>query len=231
MEQTPRLLLVDDDLLLCQVLTDYLQAQGFGITVVHDGEAGLAQMNEGDFDLVILDDTLPGLSGIEVLRRIRSRGELPVVLLSARHDDVDRIVGLELGADDCLSRSCNLRELVARLRAILRRTRPVMVAERLRRNAAAGLGLFPAERTATWEGKALELTSTEFNLLEILFNHPGRTLRKAELAMRVLGRELGRYDRSLDMHISNLRKKLGRLADGRSPIQTVHGTGYQLIRK
>lgn len=224
-------MLVDDDRVLCQVLADYLQAQGFAVTFAHDGETGMAEAIEGDHDLVILADMLPGLSGFELLRRIRQQGELPVVVLSAENDEVDRIVGLELGADDCLSKSCNLRELLARLRSILRRTRQTMAEERMRNDDAASLDLFPTERKATWRGKALPLTSTEFNLLEVLFKHTDGAIPKTELAMRVLGREMTRYDRSLDMHISNLRKKLGRLADGRSPIQTVHGAGYQLLRK
>jgi len=231
LEQAPQLLLVDGDPVLCRMLADYLHGHGFGVTAKHDGETGLHHATEDAYDLVILDVMLPGLNGIEVLRRIRQQGELPVVLLSAVLDDVERIVGLELGADDYLSKSCNLRELVARLRSILRRTRHQAAMPRLPGNDPASLSLFPAERTATWRGKPLQLTSTEFNLLEILFNHAGRTIGKAELAMSVLGRELESYDRSLDMHISNLRKKLGRLADGRFPIQTVRGAGYQLLRK
>jgi len=232
LQQAPQLLLVDNDPVLCRTLTDYLQGHGFGVTVKHDGETGLHHATEDAYDLVMLDVMLPGLNGIEVLRRIRQQGELPVVMLSAGSDDVERIVGLELGADDYLSKSCNLRELVARLHSILRRTRhQTTVMQKLPANDTTGLRLFPTERTATWRGKPLQLTSTEFNLLEILFDHAGRTIGKAELAMSVLGRELERYDRSLDMHISNVRKKLGRLADGRFPIQTVRGAGYQLLRK
>ncbi len=231
MEQAPRLLLVDRDPVLCRVLTDYLQGQGFRVTVVSNGEAALLQVARDASDLVILDDMLTGLSSIEVLRRIRRQGELPVVMLSARNDDIERIVGLELGADDYLSKSCNLRELTARLRAILRRARHAMAAEQLRKNGLGSLGLSPLERTAMWRGEMLQLTSTEYDLLEQLFNSAGRAVRKADLAKRVLGREIKRHERSLDMHVSNLRKKLGTLADGRSPIQTVRGAGYQLLRK
>lgn len=231
MKQTPKLLLVDDDPVLCRVLSEYLEAQGFALDLCHDGEAGLLLAMEGDYDLVIFDDTLPGITGIEVLRRIRQHGELPVVMLAATGDDIERIVGLELGADDYLSKSCNLRELVARLNSILRRTRHAVAAERMRRDELTSLTLSVSDRSATWRGKPLPLTSTEFDLLHILFQHSGRALGKAELALNLLGRELTSYDRSLDMHVSNLRKKLGKLADGRSPILTVHGTGYQLIRK
>jgi DNA-binding response OmpR family regulator len=231
MTQMPKLLLVDDDPVLCRVLADYLEAQGFALDLCHDGEEGLSLAMTGDYDLVIFDDTLPGITGIEVLRRIRQHGELPVVMLAAAGDDIERIVGLELGADDYLSKSCNLRELVARLNSILRRTRHAVAAERMRRDELTSLSLSPSDRSATWRGKPLSLTSTEFDLLHILLEHSGRALGKAELALNLLGRELTSYDRSLDMHISNLRKKLGKLADGRSPIQTVHGAGYQLIRK
>lgn len=231
MEQAPRLLLMDGDAVLCQVLTDYLQGQGFSVTVAHDGETGLSQVSQGVHDLVIVDDRLPRLGGMEVLRRVRRQGELPVVILSAGNDDIERIVGLELGADDYLSKSCNLRELVARLNSILRRTRLALAAERMRSSGIESLNLVPSQRTAIWRGEPLPLTSTEFDLLEALFRRPGRAVRKAELAKTVLGREIQHYERSLDMHISNLRKKLGKLADGRSPILTVRGTGYQLLRK
>ena len=231
MERMPQLLLVDSDPVLCRTLAEYLHGHGFEVTVKHDGETGLFHAMEDAYDLVILDVMLPELSGIEVLRRIRQQGELPVVMLSAASDDVERIVGLELGADDYLSKSCNLRELVARLHSILRRTRRQMAPGRKARSETAGLSLLATERSAAWGGKPLQLTSTEFNLLQALFSQAGGVVSKAELAMNVLGREIGQYDRSLDMHVSNLRKKLGRLADGRSPIQTVTGAGYQLINR
>ena len=231
MEQQPRLLLAAQDVVRCDVLAKYLAAQGFEAVSCHDGETALQLAIEGNCDIVLLDAALPGISGIEVLRRIRRHGELPVVMLSAAGDEVERIVGLELGAADYLATSCNLRELVARLNAILRRTRHAVAAERMRRGDLESLSLSPAERCARWRGKPLPLTSTEFDLLEILFEHSGRAMAKTELAMSVLGRDLQPFERSLDMHISNLRKKLGKLADGRSPIQTVHGSGYQLLRK
>jgi len=230
-EQAPRLLLVDDDPVLCRVVAAYLEEQGFAVVTERDGDAALLQVSQGACDLVLIDDMLPGLSGIEILRRIRQQGELPVVMLSARNDDIDRIVGIELGADDYLSKSCNLRELTARLHAILRRARHAVALEKLQKTGLGSLGLFPAERKAAWRGKPLQLTSTEYDLLQHLFLNAGRAIGKAELAISVLGRDLQAYERSLDMHISNLRKKLGKLADGRSPIQTVRGTGYQLLKK
>ena len=231
LETLPRLLLLDPDPVLRQVLADYLRQQRFSVSVADDGEAGLRQVTQDACDLVLLDDAIGGLGALEILRRIRQQSELPVVMLSARNDDVDRIVGLELGADDYLPKSCNLRELTARLNAILRRTRQVVAMERLRKGGLGSLGLSPTERQATWLGKRLPLTSTEYDVLERLFDSAGRAVGKADLAKSVLGRDLQRYERSLDMHISNLRRKLGTLPDGRSPIQTVRGKGYQLLRK
>jgi len=230
LESAPQLLLVDDDPVLCRILAEYLGDHGFGVTVAHDGEKGLQHVAEGSCDIAILNVQLPGLRGIEVLRRIRMQGDLPVVMLATESDEVDRIIGLELGADEYLSKSCNLRELLARLNSLLRRARQ-KTAREWGPGSRWDLNLFAAERIATWKGQPLPLTGTEFNLLEVLFNNPGRVVRKAELAMSALGREMGQYDRSLDMHISNMRKKLGRLADGRSPIQTISGAGYQLLRK
>ena len=230
MDKLTRLLLVDDDPLLCQVLADYLTAQGFRVSIAHDGESALIHLAEHDCDLVLLDDSLPGLSSLDVLRRIRGQGELAVVMLAAGSDEVERIVGLEMGADDYISKSCHLRELLARARSILRRARNANTTERARGSDIGVLSISSTARTASWRGKTLRLTSTEFNLLELLFANPGRPVGKAELALSVLGREMDRYDRSLDMHISNLRKKLGKLADGRSPIQVVRGAGYQLLR-
>ncbi|MDO8789518.1 MAG: response regulator transcription factor [Sulfuritalea sp.] len=228
--EAPRLLLVDADAVLCQTLADYLRAHSFRVTVKHDGETGLQHASADAHDLVLLGDMPPGLNGGEVLRQIRRRGELPTVMLCATHDAVEYIVYFELGADDCLAKSCNLRELVARLRSILRRSRQAGARYELPNMDAAALSLSPAERTVTWRGMPLHLTGTEFELLEVLFSHAG-AVSKADLAASVLGRAMGKYDRSLEMHISNLRKKLGRLADGRSPIQTIRGAGYQLIGK
>lgn len=231
METLPRLLLLDRDPVLCQVLADYLGNQRFRVNIAGDGETGLQRVAQDACDLVLLDDMLGGIGALEVLRRIRQQSELPVVMLSTRNDDVDRIVGLELGADDFLPKSCNLRELTARLHGILRRTKHVVALERLRKGGLGSLWLSPTERKASWLGKTLPLTSAEYDLLERLFTSAGRAVGKADLARSVLGRELQSYERGLDMHISNLRKKLGTLPDGRSPIQTVRGKGYQLLRK
>ena len=231
MSDTPRVLLVDDDQALCEMLSEYLDIEGMQVMTRHDGESGLAEALSDAHDIVILDVMLPDLPGTEVLRHIRQQSELPIIMLTARGDDLDRILGLELGADDYLAKPCNPRELLARLHSVLRRTRPARIAAKARDEAAKGLVMSAAERTAAWHGSPLKLTSTEFNVLDALFTNSGRTLHKSELATLVLGHPLEPYDRSIDMHVSNLRQKLGRLADGRSPIQTVHGKGYQFVRE
>jgi DNA-binding response OmpR family regulator len=226
----PHILLVDDDLDFCQMLTEYLGAEGMTVSAVHDGESGCRSALSNEFDLVLLDVMMPGMSGIDVLRQIRRAGELPVLMLTARGDDLDRIIGLELGADDYLPKPCNPRELAARLRAILRRSGSLQEASPPLAGDGEILTVSALKRVARWRGEVLPLTSTEFNVLEVLYEHAGQIVAKAELASRVLGRAPARYDRSLDMHVSNLRRKLGTFEDGRSPIQTIHGVGYQLLR-
>lgn len=226
-----RVLLVDDDVELCRMLAEYLAPEGFETSAVHDGEEGVRAALAGGYEAVVLDVMMPRLNGTDALRRIRQSSRIPVLMLTAKGDDVDRIVGLELGADDYLGKPFNPRELVARLRAVLRRSAGAPAGgggapDALRAGDAA---LWPAERRAEWRGRALDLTSTEFNLLEVLLRNAGRVVSKAELSGHGLGRPLARYDRSIDMHVSALRHKLGTLADGRSPIQTVRGVGYQLI--
>lgn len=227
----PRILLVDDDAELLAMLGEYLAPEGFAVETAADGEAGVARAAGGGFDLVVLDVMLPRLSGLEALARLRRASAVPVLMLTAKGDDVDRIVGLELGADDYLPKPFNPRELVARMRALLRRSRAGAAGAAAGREVlrAGEAEVRPTERSASWRGAALELTSTEFNLLEALVRNAGRVLSKAELSEQVLGRALTRYDRGIDMHVSNLRRKLGQLADGRSPIQTVRGVGYQFI--
>ncbi|MEO1369036.1 MAG: response regulator transcription factor [Acidobacteriota bacterium] len=226
----PKVLLIDDDTELCALHEEVLRAEGFDVVLAFDGERGLEVMADSDPDIVVLDVMMPGMGGVETLRQIRQRSQVPVLMLTARGDDIDRIVGLELGADDYVTKPCTPRELVARLRAILRR-----VQERGRLAAAAAafeagaLVVDPASRGARWKGAPLELTSTEFNLLEQLIRQAGRVVSKEELSERALGRKLTRYDRSIDVHLSHLRAKLGELEDGRSPIQTVRGLGYQLV--
>lgn len=224
------ILLVDDDVELAEMLGDYLAQEGFVVSTAHDGEAGLAEALSGNYALVVLDVMMPGLSGIEVLRRLRAVSRLPVLMLTAKGDDMDRIVGLELGADDYVPKPCLPRELAARVRAILRRVAPS--AEVASAPLVFGaLCVRPAERRVEWQEVAVELTSTEFNLLEVLARHAGRSVSKHDLSEQALGRPLARFDRSIDVHLSSIRHKLGTLSDGRSCIQTVYRQGYQLIRE
>ena len=225
-----RILLVDDDLELCSMQGQYLSNEGFAVQMYHDGESGLEEALSGDYDLILLDVMMPKLNGIEVLRRLRIHSNVPVLMLTAKGDDIDRIIGLELGADDYVSKPCTPWELVARVRAILRRADPdKQDSSQLQPLKVGALTISAASRSAAWQDNLLDLTSTEFNLLEILCRRAGRTISKEDLSMHTLGRPLARYDRSIDVHVSNLRQKLGALKDGRSPIQTVRGIGYQLV--
>ncbi|MDB5804880.1 MAG: response regulator transcription factor [Betaproteobacteria bacterium] len=227
-----KVLLIDDDVELVALLKEYLEGEEYEVTAVHNGEDGAAAALSGDYAIAVLDVMMPRLNGVETLRRIRMKSNMPVLMLTARGDDTDRIVGLELGADDYVPKPCTPRELSARIRAILRRTQ----GEGSREAAASStqldageLTMWPAQRRAQWQGKPLELTSTEFNLLEILAKNTGRPVTKPELSEQALGRPLARFDRSIDVHLSAIRHKLGTLPDGRSYIQTVRRLGYQLI--
>ncbi len=225
----PKVLLVDDDVELSDLLGEYLQREGFDTDAVHDGASGVARALDGGYDIVVLDVMMPGLDGVEALRRIRLASRVPVLMLTARGDDVDRIVGLELGADDYVPKPCTPRELAARLRAILRRARPAEAGAADEPLAAGPLSLWPGRRLARWRGETLSLTSTEFSLLEVLARQAGRVVGKAELSEQALGRPLARFDRSIDVHVSSLRQKLGQRGDGRSWIETVRGRGYQFL--
>jgi len=218
-------LLADDDVELSGMLKEYLEREGFAVTVVHDGEAAARAALGGAHQIVVLDVMMPKVDGVEALRRIRASSRVPVVMLTARGDDVDRIVGLELGADDYVPKPCTPRELVARLRAILRRVQPVADSGPLQ---AGALMLWPEKRRAEWKGKALDLTSIEFNILEVLMRNAGRVVGKNEISEQALGRPLARFDRSIDVHLSAIRQKLG---DGSTLIRTVRGMGYHLVKE
>ena len=225
-----RILSVDDDPELCSMQGEYLSNEGFAVRMCHDGESGLEEALSGHHDLILLDVMMPKLNGIEVLRRLRIHSNIPVLMLTAKGDDIDRIIGLELGADDYVSKPCTPRELVARVRAILRRADPEKQdSGQLQPLRVGALAISAASRSASWHNEVLDLTSTEFNLLEMLCRRAGRTISKEDLSLHTLGRPLARYDRSIDVHVSNLRQKLGLLKDGRSPIQTIRGIGYQLV--
>jgi DNA-binding response OmpR family regulator len=223
-------LLVDDDTELCALQAEYLRVEGFEVSIAHDGESGAIAALSGAHAIVVLDVMMPRLSGIEALRRIRQSSRIPVIMLTARGDDIDRVLGLELGADDYVPKPCTPRELVARIRAILRRVQSSSTQREAQAAITIGaLSLRPEQRRAEWANAVLDLTSTEFNLLEVLVRHAGSPVSKQDLSEHGLGRALARYDRSIDVHVSNLRSKLGLLADQRSPIQTVRGVGYQYI--
>ena len=228
-----RILLADDDVELCDMLKEYLATEGFSVDTANDGATALAKAMTGDYDLVVLDVMMPNKNGLDVLRELRMQSLMPVLMLTARDEDVDSIVGLELGADDYLGKPCNPRVLVAHIRSILRRAEPQRADQD---NGAAAemihlndLEMHTGSRTVTCRGARIEMTSTEYSVLEVLLREAGRVVSKMELSERALGRKLSRYDRSLDMHVSNLRKKLGPLPNGEERIKTVRGVGYQYV--
>ena len=221
-----RILIIDDDEELTELVSEYLSAEGFEVEAVHSGDEGLGRAKNGGYDLAVLDVMLPGMNGFEVLRNLREVSSLPVLMLTARGDDNERIVGLEIGADDYLPKPFNPRELLARLRAILRRVEGSVHEGLPERLSVDDVELVTAARSVTVGGEPVTLTSLEFDLLAALLNEAGKTVRKEELSERVLERKLSPYDRSLDMHISNLRKKLGLRADGSERIKTIRSAGY-----
>lgn len=218
-----RILVVDDDRELCELVSEYLEREDFKVEAVHEGHEGVRKALSGEYALIVLDVMLPRLNGFEALRRIRERSRTPALMLTARGEDVDRIVGLELGADDYLPKPFNPRELLARIRAILRRAKPApSPRERL---SVGDLELDTGARVVRRAGKPVELTSVEFSLLEVLLRAVGRVVTREELAQSVLGREFTPFDRTIDVHVSNLRKKLGHRT-GAERIQTVRSAGY-----
>ena len=218
------ILVIDDDKELCSLLGELFQREMLSASFSYDGKQGLDLARGGKFDLVILDVMLPGLDGFEVLRELRRQSSVPVVMLTARGEDVDRIVGLELGADDYLSKPFNPRELLARIRAVLRRTKESLEppGKRLEVN---GVVIDPASREVSCDGRQVEMTTIEFDILEMLISAAGRVLSRDQLIQNIYNRESTPFDRSVDMHISHLRKKLG---DER--IRTIRGVGYQFVR-
>jgi len=221
-----KVLIIDDDEDLCELVSEYLTVEGFDTSVVHDGRSGLDAARTGKYDLAILDVMLPKMNGFEVLKNLRTDSSLPVLMLTARGDDMERIVGLESGADDYLPKPFNPRELVARLRAILRRSATDGTERTSEKINIDDIELSEASRTAKLNGEEVILTSVEFDLLKHLLLEAGKIIKKEDLSVRVLDRELSPYDRSLDMHISNLRKKLGLRPDGSDRIKTVRSVGY-----
>jgi DNA-binding response OmpR family regulator len=223
---TTAVLLADDDIELSGMLVEYLEREGFAVTAVHDGESAARLAGGGAYQIVVLDVMMPRIDGVEALRRIRQASRVPVIMLTARGDDVDRIIGLELGADDYVAKPCTPRELAARLRAILRRVQPH--ADNAGPLTVSGLALWPEKRRVEWQGRPIELTSMEFNLLEVLMRNAGRVVSKKDLSEQALGRPLARFERSVDVHLSSIRQKLG---DAAALIRTVRGQGYHLARE
>lgn len=224
-----RILIIDDDEDLCELVSEYLTVEGFEVKAVHDGKTGLENAVAEDFGLVILDVMLPKMNGFDVLRELRKSSMIPVLMLTARGDDMERIVGLEIGADDYLPKPFNPRELVARIRAILRRANAEEDEHaQPEKFKIDDLEVSTSGRSARRDGEDLQLTSVEFDLLVALLREAGKIVKKEDLSRTVLERDLSPFDRSLDMHISNLRKKLGRRdGDGdEERIKTIRSVGY-----
>jgi two-component system response regulator CpxR len=226
-EAKANVLLIDDDRSLGTMLQEYMAGEYLDIAVAHTGEEGLDRFSRGSYDLLILDVMLPGQSGLDVLRSLRQTSDVPVIMLTARGDDVDRIIGLEFGADDYLPKPFNPRELAARMKAILRRSRTSTEPHDTLRLGT--LELDHRTRRATVDGTLLQLTGTEFEILSCLLETPGKVVNKEVLSERALGRRLLPYDRSIDTHVSNLRGKLERAGNRSETIQNRRGVGYVLI--
>jgi two-component system response regulator CpxR len=223
----PRVLVVDDDTELCQLLSEYLATEGYLVEAVHTGQRGVERALEGDHAIVVLDVMLPDLKGFEVLRRVRAQSRRPILMLTARGDEQDRILGLEMGADDYLAKPFNPRELSARIDAVLRRSRPDAAERAGDRVAVGDVSIDKGARVARRGDDPLDLTTVEFDLLELLLRGAGRVIPRDEMVQSVLRREFSPFDRSIDTHVSNLRRKLGPAPDGTERIKGVRGIGYQ----
>jgi DNA-binding response OmpR family regulator len=229
MTSEARVLLVDDDRELCQMLTEYLEAEHFEVKSVHDGGDALDELKQNEFEILILDVMLPSVGGFDVLRTLGASYQTPILMLTARGDDVDRIVGLELGADDYLSKPFNPRELVARIRAILRRASSRAARGSTTDEIAVGpIALNTGMHQVRIADRPVTLTGAEFRVLELLMRSAGQVISRESMTEQALGRKLVPYDRSIDTHISNLRRKLN-LEAGKNPeIKNVRGSGYTL---
>ncbi|BCH55967.1 response regulator [Agrobacterium vitis] len=225
-----RVLLIDDDLEFTGLLCEYLTDEGFDVLATDDGAKGLAFVDSGATDIIVLDVMMPIMNGVDVLQNIRKSSEIPIVMLTARGDDKDRITGLDLGADDYVSKPCSPGELVARLRAILRRTGKTPPEHPSQPLKSGELVLYPTSRQAHINGEALALTGTEYNLLELLVRNGGKVVSKHDISQSVFGRPLTPFDRRIDVHLSSIRQKLGLRKDKQSWIQSVRGQGYILLQ-
>ncbi len=224
-----KILLVDDDRELGKMLSEYLTGEGFATSLVLTGNEGVAGALSGEYTAMVLDIMLPDMSGTEVLRQVRKSSRIPIIMLTAKGDNIDRVIGLEMGADDYMPKPCYPRELVARLRAVLRRFDEQRDEPAEAVTVRYGeLTLNPATRSSQWQGTSFDLTASEFNLLELLMRTPDRVVSKDDLSEKGLGRRREAYDRSVDVHISNIRQKLAVLAGSTLSIETVRSIGYRI---
>lgn len=221
------ILLIDDDVELCELLAAFFSGEGFDFSAVHDGPSGITEALSGNYSVVILDVMLPGCNGFDVLREIRTRSRVPVLMLTAKGEHVDRIVGLEMGADDYVPKPFNTRELAARVRAVLRRTEPENGDERS--EEIGGLSMNTMSRSVQVDGRSVELTGTEFRLLELLMLSAGHVVTLDRISQDVLGRRYSAFDRSIGVHVSNLRRKIGPYGDGSERVRNIRGEGYVLV--
>ncbi|MCZ4296112.1 response regulator [Vibrio sinaloensis] len=229
----PHILLIDDDTELTSLLKEVLSFEGFDVSEANNGEEGLAQLSD-DIDLILLDVMMPKLNGMETLKRLREDWQTPVLMLTAKGEEIDRVIGLELGADDYLPKPFSDRELLARIRAILRRTQSSANGKQSKNSDCVeyqDIQIYPGKQEAYCQGQLLDLTTTEFALLSHFVQNPGQTLTKETLSLDVLGKRLAAFDRAIDMHVSNLRKKLPDREDGKSRIKTLRGRGYLLVEE
>jgi DNA-binding response OmpR family regulator len=222
----PRILVIDNDAALCELVTEFLEPDGYKIEAVYDGATGVERALSGEHVLAVLDYAFPAMNGLKVLRHIRARSRLPIVMLSAHGDDVNRIIALQIGADDCLAKPFNPLELVARIKAVLRRTQIDSEWNQCETVIVGDIEIDSSTRTVRQAGEVVKLTFVEYSLLEKLLSAPGRILERAAIVKEVLRRDVSPFDRSLDTHLSNLRRKLGHRVNGAERIKTVRGVGY-----
>lgn len=225
-----KILLADDDIELCQLLKEYLEQEEMQVFTCHNGLEAVELASQNEFDLLILDVMMPVMNGFDTLSTIRKKSNMPVIMLTAKGDKIDRIVGLEMGADDYVPKPCDPRELVARIKAIMRRTGELNnVSPDKKLIKVDDITLDSKNRQVTLDGKIIELTSTEFDFLELLLSKAGSLVTREKLSSEALGKRLQSFDRSIDMHISNIRKKLGAKKNGQERIKTLRGNGYQYL--
>lgn len=225
-----KILLVDDDVELTALLKDILSLEGYHVVEANNGIEGLDAITD-DLDLILLDIMMPKMNGMDMLRKLRETNEIPVLMLTAKGEEIDRVIGLELGADDYLPKPFSDRELLARIRAILRRTQSKTKENSSSRLKYQGIEIFVGKQEAYNHGELLDLTGTEFGLLSQFIQKPGEIISKEELSLEVLGKRLAPFDRAIDMHVSNLRKKLPPLSEGKPRIKTLRGRGYLFVEE